>query len=313
MFGVFLDEIGDRLVGVGGKELWTLPLENPTAWNVVPYVTYPDFGAPQGLVLDAKRARIICVFPNVRHCDSCYDGTQVLSLSESPEWKALSICQGPWGQGEVFLDPGRDRLILGSQSDNSEHSMGAYSLSLADHPVSALASLVSADALPDRARLTWYAAGSRGQELILDRRTASADWSESARVMADGAGYVVFEDRDVVPGVRYGYRLRTVAGVPITDETWLSIPAPDVPALGLPTPNPAAGALLVPVYLQSPRAARLELFDVAGRRVRSESLGGLAPGSHTVRVDHGSSGPGIYTLRLRQGTSASVRRFVWTR
>ena len=49
-------------------------------------------------------------------------------------------------------------------------------------------------------------------------------------------------------------------------------------------------------------AARLERFDLAGRRVARCEVGGLGPGRHGLVLGTGSRlGAGIYFLRLAQG------------
>jgi hypothetical protein len=68
------------------------------------------------------------------------------------------------------------------------------------------------------------------------------------------------------------------------------------------TPNPARAAIQVAFTLPDASPARLELFDLAGRHVRSRPLDALQPGRHTV--DLGGTldlRPGVYVVRLTQG------------
>src|SRR5438034_1093913 len=83
------------------------------------------------------------------------------------------------------------------------------------------------------------------------------------------SGMVTYEDAEVRPGSRYGYRL----GVPsngaerMLGEVWLSIPSiAELHLRGL-VPNPAGAELAVAFSLASGAPATLELFDIAGRRV----------------------------------------------
>ena len=70
--------------------------------------------------------------------------------------------------------------------------------------------------------------------------------------------------------------------------------------LGGARPNPASGrALRVDFTLPSSEPARLELFDVAGRRMLAREVGSLGPGPHTVDLATGRRIPaGFYVIRF---------------
>lgn len=67
-------------------------------------------------------------------------------------------------------------------------------------------------------------------------------------------------------------------------------------------PNPAVGGRLVAQFvLPSDSAARLELYDVAGRRVVTRDVGSLGPGRHAVDLAQGEPlAAGVYAIRLTQ-------------
>ena len=75
-------------------------------------------------------------------------------------------------------------------------------------------------------------------------------------------------------------------------------------------PNPASGHdLAVRFVLPVRAAARVELFDVAGRSVAAREVGTLGAGRHAVNLaEHARIRPGLYFVRLRQGASEQVRR-----
>jgi hypothetical protein len=75
-------------------------------------------------------------------------------------------------------------------------------------------------------------------------------------------------------------------------------------------PNPASGRqLMVHFTLPVAQAARLELLDVAGRRVAARDVGALGAGAHAVDLAEGARiNPGLYFVRLRQGAGEQVRR-----
>jgi len=78
------------------------------------------------------------------------------------------------------------------------------------------------------------------------------------------------------------------------------------------TPDPArAGALRVTFTLQSAEPARLELLDLAGRRLLAREVGKLGPGAHVVPLDGaGALRAGVYWLRLEQDGRAVTTRGV---
>ena len=180
-----------------------------------------------------------------------------------------------------------------------------------DEPVATLASLVSAEAFADRIRLTWFSGGNTDLRATVYRRTFSSDWVPLGQILADGAGYLRFEDPEVLTGTRYGYRLGIDDGGEevFVGETWATAERPGFVLEGA-RPNPAVGGRLsVQFVLPVSSPARLELFDVSGRRVASADVGGLGPGRHSV--DLGASGrvePGLYVVRFSQcGNVASAR------
>lgn len=83
--------------------------------------------------------------------------------------------------------------------------------------------------------------------------------------------------------------------------------APRTLALAPPVPNPARDAFLVRFALPRDTGARLELVDLAGRRVRAIAARGA--GEHAERFESLDRLPaGLYFLRLVQDGAASVRR-----
>ena len=77
-------------------------------------------------------------------------------------------------------------------------------------------------------------------------------------------------------------------------------------------PNPASRDLHVRVSLSGDAPARLELLDLAGRRLRAHELSG--GGEQTVRFQNLERvPPGVYLLRLSQGRESRFARFAITR
>ena len=75
-------------------------------------------------------------------------------------------------------------------------------------------------------------------------------------------------------------------------------------------PNPSRGGMLtVRFTLPTAAPARLELLDVAGRRIASREVGSLGAGQHTLDLGAGQHlAPGLYLVRLTQGANKRTTR-----
>ncbi len=182
-----------------------------------------------------------------------------------------------------------------------------------DQPVSTLASLLSVDASADRIRLVWFAGGSSGFLATVYRRTETTDWTAVGSLVSDRGGLLQFEDRDVVAGTRYGYRLGLLDGDQQTfsDETWVVARAPRLSLVGVwPNPSPN-GRFSVSFDLPTSEPARLEVWDIAGRRVDSRAVGSLGRGRHVAEFGAGARlAPGVYLVRLSHPAGDRTTRVV---
>jgi parallel beta helix pectate lyase-like protein len=85
-------------------------------------------------------------------------------------------------------------------------------------------------------------------------------------------------------------------------------------ALGGFQPNPAGAVLNVAFVLPRAEPATLRLLDVSGRELAMREVGSLGPGRHVVRLNEASrTPPGVYWLRLTQGSRSLVTRGVIVR
>ena len=179
-----------------------------------------------------------------------------------------------------------------------------------DGPTAVLVSLTGLEADPDRVELVWQGAGVVGPSSV-ERRQAHDDWRDLGAPVPDGGDRWRYEDRSVVAGERYAYRLRYVhqGTTRHTDDTWVDVPSAYVLTLRGFVPNPAVGAPTVAFTLARSGPASLELLDVAGRRMASHEVGSLGPGSHAIRFGGGPAlAPGVYLVRLRTPDRALVTR-----
>jgi hypothetical protein len=163
--------------------------------------------------------------------------------------------------------------------------------------------------LDDHVRVEWYSA-TRSPRATVERRLGTTDWSSVGQVDADVSGRMVFEDHDAAPGARRGYRLLARDGSALPgSEVWV---AADAPALMLhpPRPHPAGPeGLRLSFALPRPEPARLEIFDLAGRRVWERHWSAPVIGDQSI-VATGLP-EGVFLARLTQGArSVSIRAVV---
>ncbi len=139
--------------------------------------------------------------------------------------------------------------------------------------------------------------------------TGSHDWmvpgpaTNQARVLvvlaesSDEGAYVV----DAVLGMSGMFSILDVTGVGPGAQFEL--------ALRGVTPNPAQHLLQVSFSLPDAGAATLALYDVSGRQVLANEVGGLGPGHHTMTMGERTDLPaGIYLVRLTQDRRSLTSR-----
>jgi hypothetical protein len=82
-------------------------------------------------------------------------------------------------------------------------------------------------------------------------------------------------------------------------------------ALSVASPSPIQRGLEITFALPNPAPARLELLDVAGRRIAAREIDGPVLGSRTMRIaEPGALRAGVYMVRLQQGNETRVTRVV---
>jgi hypothetical protein len=170
-----------------------------------------------------------------------------------------------------------------------------------DPVVPVLVALVSVDATRERGRIAWRREQGAGESAAVERRVADGPWSEIATLLPDARGGYVVEDRDVVAGARYTYRLALGLDgiVSRSGEVTVGIPGALALALDPPWPNPAAAAFTIAFTVPTDGAATLELLDLSGRRIELRAVGTLGAGRHTLRLGESAPlAPGLYFVRL---------------
>jgi hypothetical protein len=221
------------------------------------------------------------------------------------------VCAAPGDQFQGVLVPDGEAGAIVVWHDTRRGDLEHPDLYAArvtgDGAVPALPSVLRAVAQSDRVSITWFAA-ERGS-CAIQRAMVGADWSTVGTSGVDGNGWLVYEDRDVTAGRRYGYRLAIGSGY--AGETWIDVPSGALALAGA-VSNPARGDLAVAFTLPGGGPARLELVSPAGRVVVAREVSALGDGSHRVDLAQGRTlARGLYFLRLVRGDEVRTRRVVY--
>lgn len=169
-----------------------------------------------------------------------------------------------------------------------------------------------ATVIDGRVRIEWAVSEAPAEAATVERRVApSEEWIAVGTSRGDGTGTFAFDDADAPAGARVGYRLVFAAadGARISPAAWLDVPVNVRFAVAIAGAQPVTGALDVAVRLAAPGAVRLELVDLAGRRVLAREAS-LPAGGGTLRLaDATQLRAGVYWLRA-SGAGASASRKV---
>jgi hypothetical protein len=243
---------------------------------------------------------------------------QRISADGAPQWTAngVALCSATGDQWNAIIvtDGGSGAIVAWQDNRNGNYDIYAQRV-WADGTTPVLLSFASAEVGADFVSLTWFASGSESAVATVYRAPVGGEWTRIGEVAVDGTGYLRYTDPIDVTASRVGYRLGIVeAGIEsFQGETWVDLPARAAAlafALEPVRPNPTqGGALTVRFTLPSAAAASLELLDVSGRRIAEREVGSLGAGRHALDLGEGRNlAPGLYLVRLRQGTNTRVAR-----
>ncbi len=321
-----LDPVGNRMLVFGGystaslNDLWSLSLgDNPTWTQLNPSGTAPAPRAAAALQYDPNREMMVLSGGDQLENAIPFGDVWAVSLSGGAlQWVRLNLASGlptvappvPRYAHLALIDPANDRMLV-SGGANLFGTLGdVWRLQWAPgNPTPTATSLVSSDARFDEVELRWALSGDGTALCRLERKDPASDWRTIDT--ASGSDFVVFHDRGVTPGTRYGYRLDVLdaSGETRSAAVWVDVPARPGFALDGFSPNPTTSRPRVVFSLAESSPATIELFDLNGRRLARRVLTAPAAGATTIELAPDATlVPGLYFVRLTQGTRTLVRR-----
>ncbi|NOT33720.1 MAG: T9SS type A sorting domain-containing protein [Candidatus Eisenbacteria bacterium] len=232
-----------------------------------------------------------------------------------PEFGRVVAPGSPTSQFDSHLTPDGvgGAVVVWEERASSLGRSGFFAQRIyADSPTPALLSLAQAEATSERVRLVWQGVGAGALDAVVERSTEAIPWEAIGHAVRENADELSYEDRAMTPGARYAYRLRytDARGEQVTAAAWVDVPARLELALAGFRPNPSLAIPVVAFTLPVADAARLEVFDVAGRRVVMREVGALGPGRHTLRLDDARLSAGVYVVRLVTASRTLLTRGV---
>ena len=248
------------------NDTWSLSLSGTLAWSKV---SPPD-------PLPSARLGMSMVYDSTLALGDAW----ALSLSGSPAW-AQAAPTGTVPPARVahaaVYDPSSDQMVIYGGNDGAVRFNDSWSFHWCAPcaPTAVSVFLDVADASQGLVRLRWIV--PEGETLLgtVQRREEGSDWADIAGPLPVSAPEFRYEDPSVEAGKRYAYRLRLLDASEewFTSETWVQVPSsiavPRIPVLDTPYPNPSGGSITLRIGIPAAGAARLRIYDVAGRQVAS--------------------------------------------
>lgn len=308
-----IDLQGNILWPNGGIALYdsTVQMEG---WNFA-----PDGEGGAFVTMEYPRSDADIIVQHVRA-----DGTMAwpgrgVQVTNAPRTQSLSQLDLDLSSG-VFVG-WQDWRHAGSSSDPDFYAQHVNADGSLGGGVTATAAAAIVAAFEDGcARVVWRSSGAASVQFTVQRRLGDGDWSDVGTELADGTGSITHRDCDLQPSATYAYRLEWIDdgtphhSVPIS----LTTTATSSLALALPAPNPITTEASVEFTLPSGAHVRLEVLDLAGRRVATIFDGNEAAGVHRLAWRPAADGggrlaPGCYVLRLSSENQTRNRRVVFLR
>jgi hypothetical protein len=152
-----------------------------------------------------------------------------------------------------------------------------------------------------------------GLSATVYRRDPGGAWGTVAQLVSNGSRRLEYEDHDVVAGRSYDYRIGVVmnGAERLFGEWRIDVPSGfELKVRGI-RPQPGGPRVFLAFSIPKSDPVRLEMLDVAGRRVLSRDLGALDAGNQLVPLGDLGLSSGVYIARIVQdGKSATAKVIV---
>lgn len=335
------DATRDRMLLFGGKDayqffndVWQLDLAGEPTWSPLATTGDPPSRRECRAVYDPVRDRLILFggFSYPYHLDETWE----LTLSGMPTWHQLSPT-GPLpparrGQTMIYDPAADDVLVFGGYDDNTFFN-DVWTLSFEGggehwnelHPTGVgPGPRYGSSATLDPVRRQMIVFGGYDGHYLNDAFALALDpaprWTQVDAVIHPGPtdfhsmAYDPDRDRFLVFGGNDGQPLGDLWQLSFTNPILLPPPVSiqsGATALAVAGVQLAAGSRvpLLQVTVPSAAAVRLELFDVAGRRLADRSFTPAAAGRNAIPLAEARAlRAGIYLVRVTQGGKSAVGR-----
>jgi len=95
--------------------------------------------------------------------------------------------------------------------------------------------------------------------------------------------------------------------------TTVTQPLPSYPTIAAFGPNPTSGTIEIQYLIDRDGRVDINVFDVAGRRVLSQTVASASVGVQFLTIDTSPLSSGVYFLRLSTAQGQAHRKFVVVR
>jgi hypothetical protein len=239
-----------------------------------------------------------------------FDGQGAVAPEGRPEGVPLCLAAGVQDQVDVCADGSGAVVAAWRDGRGVESDIYAQRIIL-DAPVPVTLAAANAVVSRDAVTLTWQAIVRSIEDAVVERAANGTTWTQIGFATVRSRDAYTFEDRDVRPGERLGYRLRlgAAAANAVSPETWVDIPGVPTTSLSI-HPGAEPGTLAAHVALAGLRSARLDWYDLSGRRLGALDLGHLGGGEHVVGVTTSGVTSGLIVIRLTDGPEQATAKAV---
>lgn len=225
----------------------------------------------------------------------------------------------------ILVGHGADRLAsIADLRDVRAAAVDAYrsGFDVPDGSTAILMHLIDSNVSADRVSLRWYLPDGPAVAAVVERREPDTEWRQVSERLVPQGDVLRFEDRDVAPAGRYGYRLLAWNGLEQdrSHEIWVTLPPASSGVLALRPgyPNPSAGPSRWSFYLPREGRVRLTICNAQGRLVRVVDEGQRPAGWHEVDWEGKDqagreTGSGLYFARLETVEGVVTRKIVLAR